>query len=101
MLGTIRIQRPLTRQITRVVIPFLAEETVLLALELVQEDFVKGFVEVLLDTGDDFLEDVKLDSALSVRFFLGGVLVHDLVDGVLGREGDNLAVFGDVFPVID
>jgi hypothetical protein len=58
MLGPVRIQRPLARQIARVFVPFLAKETVLFALELVQEDLVERLVEVLADARGDLFENV-------------------------------------------
>lgn len=101
MLGAISIQRTLSGQITGIALPFLAEEAELLAFELVEQDLVEGLVEVLSDAGGHFVEDIIIHRRCAARFFLVDVFIDDSTHGVFRRQSHYLAVFGDVFPVID
>ena len=47
MLRAINIKRAFVGEISRSLLPFLAEGAILLALEPVEKDFIEGFVKIL------------------------------------------------------
>lgn len=75
---------------------------VLVPLEAVQKDATEGFVEVLLDAGDAFFEDVGVGGAGATGHVLGGrVLLQELGGGDCGGNHRELLLFGDLLPVVD
>lgn len=101
MLRAVGVQRTLACQVARAALPHIVEETELLALELVEQDFLEGLVEVLFDARSYFVEDVIICRCCAMRFFLADVLRDDAFHGVFSWQSNHLAVFGDVLPVID
>lgn len=102
MLNPIDITRPLPLPLGPPALPEPTDIEKLLALEAVQQDAAEALVEILLEAGDDFLEDVGLGGAGSA---LGQLVLEvggqDGVGGHFGGEWDELQVFRHVLPVVD
>lgn len=79
MLGTVRVKGTLTREGIGLILPLLAHNAMLLAFELVQQNLVESFVEVLLDARYHFVKDILVGRRWPVGPFLVGVFVYDLV----------------------
>jgi hypothetical protein len=80
MLGPVDIEGPLLGIFTGSRLPFLAEGFVLLALESVEQNLVKGFVKILLDTHDYFFEDIQVSRARTLGLLFHDEIFQDLVD---------------------
>ena len=103
MLSAIYISRPFVFPLgAATALPEVADVEILLALEAVEKDAAEALSEVLLQPGDDLLQNVRFGrslAALELLFLV--VLVEDLIVRDLGRQRDEEEVLGDVFPVVD
>ncbi len=102
MLNPINITSPLPLPLGPPTLPEPTDIKKLLALEAVQQDAAEALVEVLLEAGDDLLEDVGVGGAGPA---LGQLVVEvggqDGVGGRFGGQRHELQVFRHVLPVVD
>ena len=101
MLAAVHVAKSLASMLAVAGIDLLVHLVELLPLEAVEQDTAEGLVEVLLDAGNDFFEDVGIRRARSSMSALGFVvLVQELRDGCWRGHRRELLFFGDLLPVV-
>lgn len=101
VLASVDVAQSLARMLAVALFELLVPIEVLISLESIEKNASESFVEVLLDAGDDFLEDVGVCRARTSMCHLGLlVLVEELCDGDGSGSGRDLVLFGDFLPVI-
>lgn len=102
MLAAVHVRERLAGILAVAGLDVLVHAVKLRALEAVEQDAAERLVEVLLDAGDDFFEDIGIGGTGPPGCTLGGVvLVEKLGDGCLGGHRHELLLFGHLFPVVD
>ena len=101
VLAAVNIAQSLARMIAVALLELLVPVEVQVPLEPIEEDAPESFVEVFLDSGDDFFEDVGVCRTGTTMCHLGLlVLVEELCDGDGGGRWRDLVLFGDFLPVV-
>jgi hypothetical protein len=101
VLAAVDIAQSLARMIAVALLELLVPVEVQVPLEPIEEDAPESFVEVFLDSGDDFFEDVGVCRTGTTMCHLGLlVLVEELCDGDGGGRWRDLVLFGDFLPVV-
>jgi len=101
VLAPVNIAQSLARMVAVALLELLVPIEVQVSLEPIEEDASESFVEVFLDAGDDFLEDVGICRARAAMCHLGlFILVEELGDGDGSGSWRDLVLFGDFLPVV-
>jgi hypothetical protein len=101
VLAAVNVAQSLARVLAVALLELLVPIEVLIPLESIEKNASEGFVEVFLDAGDDFLEDVGVCRARAAVCHLGlFVLVEELCDGDGSGSWRDLVFFGDLLPVV-
>ena len=101
MLTPIDVAHGLARVIAMALFELLVPIEVEIPLEPIEKDAPESFVEVFLDAGDYFLEDVGVCRAGAAMCHLGlFILVEELCDGDGSGSWRDLVLFCDFLPVV-